>query len=347
MRRRDFITLISGAAVTWPLIRREAIALFGGAMAGWPLATRAQQQGPVRRIGIVMPFAKEDPEYRARVRAFREELERLGWTDGGNVRFDERWTTDNMDIVRAESKSLISSNPDVILATGGRVIPVLTQLSHSVPIVIPGTSDPVGVGWVTNLAHPGGNLTGFSMFELSVGGKALEILKEIAPDIVRVVIIYNPDNPNTTFYRRTFEAAAGRLSVQPIIAPIHGLADIEQMLTSLPDRQGTGFFFPSDVTTTALRAGIIALLERVHLPAIYSDSVFVKVGGLASYSANRIELFRRSAGYVDRILRGEKAGDLPFQQPNAYELKLNLKTAKALGLVVPPTLLAAADEVIE
>jgi putative tryptophan/tyrosine transport system substrate-binding protein len=327
--------------------RRQFIMLLGGAAAAWPFAAHAQQAGAVRRVGIVMPFARGDAEYSARVRAFLEELEKLGWHDGRNIRFDERWTTDNMDIVRAEATSLMASNPDVILAIGGRVIPVLMQLSHSIPIVIAGASDPVGVGWVTSLAHPGGNVTGFTSIELSILGKSLEILKQIVPGIARVAMAYNPDNPNTVFYRRTFENAAGPLGIEPIATPIHGLADIERAVTSLADQQNTGIFFPGDVTTTALRDDIVALVARGRLPAIYSETAFVKVGGLASYSADRIDLFRRSAGYVDRILRGEKAGDLPFQQPIAYEFKLNLKTAKALGFSIPQSLLATADEVIE
>ena len=326
--------------------RREFIAFLGGA-GSWSLAAHAQQAGTVRRVGIVMPFAKDDAEFGTRVRAFREELEKLGWSDGGNIRFDERWTTDNMDIVRVEATSLMASNPDVILAFGGRVIPVLMQLSRSIPIVIPGASDAVGVGWVTSLAHPGGNVTGFTSFELSILSKSLEILKQIAPGIARVALVYNPDNPNTVFYRRTFEAAVGLLAIEPIATPIHGLADIERTVTSLADRQNAGIFFPGDATTTALRDKIVALVARYRLPAIYSEPVFVKLGGLASYSADRIDLFRRSAGYVDRILRGAKAGDLPFQQPTKYELKLNLKTAKALGFSVPVTLVATADEVVE
>jgi len=221
------------------------------------------------------------------------------------------------------------------------------QLSRSIPIVSPGASDPIAVGWATSLARPGGNVTGFTLFEISILGKSLTLLKQIAPAIVRVALIYNPDNPNTVFYRRTFETAAGPLGVEPIAVPVHGLADIDRAVASLADRQNTGVLFPPDVTTVALRDEVVALVARRRLPAIYSDPAFMKAGALACYGPDRVDLFRRSAGYVDRILRGEKAGDLPFQQPTKYELMVNLKTAKALGLELSPALLALADEVIE
>jgi putative ABC transport system substrate-binding protein len=326
--------------------RRQFITLLGGA-AAWPLAARAQQREQMRRIGILMPYPKDDPEMGIRVRAFRQELAKLGWTDGANVQFDERWTGDHMDRVWAEAASLIASNPDAILATGGRVIPVLMQLSRSVPIVIPGASDPIGVGWATSLARPGGNITGFTMFELSIFGKTLAFLKQIAPAITHVVFIYNPDNPNTVVYRRMIEEAATPLALEPIAVPIHSFADIDRAVTELADRQNTGVLFPTDLTTVALRDEIVPLIARHHLPAIYSDPAFVRAGGLAFYGPDRIDVFRRSAGYVDRILRGEKPGELPFQQPTKYEFILNLKTAKALGLELSPSLLAIADEVIE
>jgi|SRR5262245_1210424 putative ABC transport system substrate-binding protein len=327
--------------------RREFISLLGGAAAAWPIAARAQQGDRVRRIGILMPYPKGDPEMGIRVRAFREELGKVGWTDGANLQFDERWTADHMDRVWAEAASLIASNPDAILATGGRVIPVLLQLSRSVPIVIPGASDPIGVGWATSLARPGGNITGFTMFEVSIFGKTLAFLKQIAPAIAHVAFIYNPDNPNAIVYRRTIEDAAGPLGIEPIAVPIHGFADIDRAVTALADWQNSGVLFPTDLTTVALRDEIVPLIARHRLPAIYSDPAFMRVGGLAFYGPDRVELYRRSAGYVDRILRGEKPGDLPFQQPTKYEFILNLKTAKALGLELSPTLVAIADEVIE
>jgi ABC-type uncharacterized transport system substrate-binding protein len=327
--------------------RREFITLLGGAAATWPLAARAQQLQGMRRVGILMPFPKTDNESEIRVRAFRQELAKLGWTEGKNVQFDERWTTDNMDRVRAEAASLMASKPDAVIAIGGRVIPVLMQLSRSIPIVVPTASDPVGVGWIESLARPGGNVTGFAFLELSMFGKMLETLKQIAPATVRVAFMYNPDNPNTVYFRRSFETAIGPLAIEPAIVPIHELAEIERTLAGLADRGNAAVFFPPDVTLQALRADVVALVARHRLPAIYSDPAFPKMGGLAFYGADRLDLFRRSAGYVDRILRGEKPGDLPFQQPTKYQLILNLKTAKALGLEVPPSLLALADEVIE
>ena len=327
--------------------RREFIILVGSAAGVWPLAARAQQGARVRRVGIVMPYPKGDAEYEVRAGALREELAKLGWTEGSNIQFDERWTTDDMSRVWAEAASLMASNPDVVVATGGRVVPVLMQLSRSIPIVLPGVSDPVGVGWVQSLAHPGGNVTGFTSLELSTLGKSLEILKQIAPAVVRVALIYNPDNPNSVHYRRISEAASAPLAIEVIDHPIHGLADIDRAVTNLADRGNSGIFFLPDLTTNALRDDVVGLVARRRVPAIYSEPFFVKLGGLAFYGADRLEGFRRSAGYVDRILRGEKPGDLPFQQPTKYELILNRTAAKALGLELSPALLALADEVIE
>jgi putative ABC transport system substrate-binding protein len=328
------------------LKRREFITLVGGA-AAWPVTARAQQGDRMRRVGIVMPYPKGDTEYEIRVQALRQELARLGWTEGGNVQFDERWTTDNMDLVRANAASLVASNPDVVVATGGRVIPLLMQLSHTIPIVIPGVSDPVRVGYVQSLARPGGNVTGFTSFDLSIFGKMLETLKRIAPATARVAFVFNPDNPITVFFRQAFEAAAGPLAIEPIIVPIRGIDDIDRAAAGLAQRHNAGAFFPPDLTLQALRAEVVALVARHRLPAIYSDPAFPKIGGLAFYGPDRLDLYRSAAGYVDRILRGEKPGDLPFQQPTKYQLILNLKTAKGLGIELPPTVLALADEVIE
>jgi len=329
MRRRDFIALLAGGTIELPF------------------SAAAQQADHVRRIGIVMPYAKGDAENEARVAALRQELAKLGWAEGRNVQFDERWTADNMDVVRAEAASLMASNPDVVIATGGRVVPVLMKLSRSIPIVLPGGSDPVGAGYAKTLAKPGGNVTGFTLLEYSMLGKSLEILKQIAPAIVRVALIYNPDNPNAAIYRRTAETASKPLAIEPIAAPIHGLSDIDRAVTSLAVNPNSGIFFMPDVSTLILRQEVVDLTARHRLPAMYWDASFVKYGGLAFYGVDRIDLFRRSAAYVDRILRGEKAADLPFQQPTKYQLMINLKTAKALNLTVPQSLLATADEVIE
>jgi ABC-type uncharacterized transport system substrate-binding protein len=327
--------------------RREFITLFGGAAAVWPLHVSAQQSDRTRRIGILLPYAPSDTEWKSRVGALQQELQRLGWTRGGNLEFDERWTTDNMDLVRANAANLVELKPDVIVALGGRVIPVLLQLTGTVPIIIPGTADAVGSGYIKSLARPEGNVTGFASMEFSVFGKILETLKKIAPKTFRVAMIYNPDNPNTINTRRLFESSAVPLSVQPIVAPIHTIADIERAIEALVEQPNGGAFFPPDVTTSALRNQVTAIVARLRVPAIYADRIFMTSGGLASYDTDRTDIFRRTASYVDRILRGEKPGDLPFQQPTKYQLTINLKTAKALGLELPATLLASADEVIE
>jgi putative tryptophan/tyrosine transport system substrate-binding protein len=326
--------------------RREFITLLGVVAAGSSLAVRAEQTR-MRRVGIVMPFGKGDTEGEARIRVFKQELAKLGWTDGGNIQFDERWPADNMELVRSHAASLVGFDPDIILASGGRIVPVLMRLTRSIPIVLPGASDLVGVGWAQSLARPGGNVTGFTGFELSTLSKSLEILKQIAPAIDRVALIYNPDNPNSVHYRRISEGASARLAIEMIDHPIHGLADINRAVASLADRGNSAIFFLPDITTNALRDDVVALVARHRVPAIYSDSFFVRLGGLAFYGPDRMEGFRRSAGYVDRILRGEKPGDLPFQQPTKYELMMNRTAAKALGLELPPALLALADEVIE
>jgi putative ABC transport system substrate-binding protein len=294
-----------------------------------------------------MPYAENDPEYLTHVQALRDALRKSGWIEGGNIEFDEHWTTDNMDRIRTNAAALVSAKPDVIVAIGGRVIPILMQMSRTIPIVIPGVSDPVGLGLVESLARPGGNITGFTFIELSVFGKMLEILKEIAPRNVRAGMIYKHDNPNTVAFRRTFEASARELTIEPITIPVLGFADVERAVISLADRQNTSMFVPPDITLQALRKEIVELVDRHGLIAIYPQIVYVKAGGLVFYGADRVDLWRRSAEYVSRILRGEKASDLPFQQPTKYQLVLNLKTARALGVTIPLTLQAAADEVIE
>jgi putative tryptophan/tyrosine transport system substrate-binding protein len=327
--------------------RREFITLLGGAVVAWPLGARAQQGGRMRRIGILMPYPKSDTDVQARIQAFRQELRKLGWTQGGNVELDERWTGDDMALVRANAASLVQSKPDLLLAVGGRVIPILMQMTRSIPIVVPGSGDPVSAGYAHSLARPGGNITGFSIIELSVIGKMLETLKQIAPSLARVAVIHNPDNPNAALYARSAETSGATLAIQTVIVTVRGLADIERAVESFSEQGDGGVLIPPDVTITTLREPVINLLARRRLPAIYSDRVLATNGGLVTYSVDRIDLHRSAASYVDRILRGEKPGDLPYQLPTRYELVINLKTAKALGIEVPPTLLARADEVIE
>src|SRR5262245_56635823 len=280
MKRRTFITLLGSAAA-------------------WPLAAGAEQGRRMRRIGIVMPYRKDDSDYGERVRVFRQELAQLGWTEGINVEFDERWTSDNMELVQANAASLVDSKPDAIVAIGGRVIPILMQRTRSIPIVIPGAFDAVADGYVASLARPGGNVTGFTFFEVSVIGKMLEMLKQLAANASLVALIYNPDNPNTVLYRRWFEDFSGRLSVEPIDVPIHALSDIENALARLPAPQRTAAFFAPDITINALRGEVIELVARRRLPAIYHDPIFAKSGGFSFYGADRNELFRGAARYVD------------------------------------------------
>jgi ABC-type uncharacterized transport system substrate-binding protein len=336
MKRREFITLAGGAAAS-----SASCSLF------WPLAARAQQPNRTRRIGILMPFRQSDAAYQARVWAFRQELARLGWSDGSNVQVDERWSTDNMDVVRADAASLVERNPDVILLIGDRVIAVVMKLTRSIPIVVAGTSDPIASGAAESLARPGRNVTGFSLVEFSMFGKMLEILKRMAPTISRVGMMYNPDNPVGATYQRWFEPSAGQFGLQPINLPIHDAASIERAIAGMADEPNGGILAAPDLTANIHRAQIVALAARHRVPAIYTNALFSEVGGLVTYGADTLLMFRQSAGYVDRILRGEKAGELPFQQPTTFRLVINLKTARSLGLDVPPTLLATADEVIE
>jgi putative ABC transport system substrate-binding protein len=227
------------------------------------------------------------------------------------------------------------------------VIPVLLQITRTVPIVVPTAVDPVGTGWVTSLARPGGNITGFTQLEFSMFGKLLNLLKELAPGTVRVGLVFNPDNPNNVLYRREIATFAGPLGIEPVVFPIHGLVDIERAIAKLAEQPNAAVYFLPDLTVQAMAQQVVALVQRHRLPTIYTDLLYVKLGGLAFYGADLDEMFRRSAGYVDRILRGEKPAELPFQQPTKYQLVINLKAAKAFGFEVPPMLLARADEVIE
>jgi putative ABC transport system substrate-binding protein len=326
--------------------RREFIGLLGGAAAGWPLAAHAQT-AKVARIGALMPYPSDGTEAQARMRAFREELRKRGWAAGVNVQFDERWTGDNMDLIRSSAAALVALNPDVILAVGGRVIPILMAQTRTIPIVIPGGSDPVERGYVESLAHPGGNVTGFALMEISVVGKMLQTLKEIAPQVARVAIIHNPDNPGAGLFVKAFAVAAEPLGVEPTVAHVHGLSDIERTVAALASKTDGGIIVAPDITIEALAEQTVAVIERHRVPAIYPQRSFVLHGGLAYYGNDRLDLYRSAASYVDRILRGEKAADLPYQQPTKYQLVINMKTAKALGLSVPPRLLFTADEVIE
>jgi putative ABC transport system substrate-binding protein len=329
-----------------PSMRRREFMAGLGAAAAWPLAARGQQPGRVRLIGMLMPYPEGDANAQARVRTFRQELTRLGWLEGGTVQFDIRWTTDDMDHVRIAAASLVALKPDAIVSAGDRVVAVLMQSTRSVPIVVI-ASDLAGSGFVETLARPGGNVTGFSIIEFSVIGKMVEVLRQLAPGISRIGMMYNSDNPVGPVYLRSFNAVADRLAVQPIDLPVHGIAEIERAIGRLAELPNRGFIVPPDITLLALATRVAAIAALHNVPAIYSHSLYVKAGGLASYGTDLVDVYRRLASYVDRVLRGEKPGDLPIQQPTKFELVINLKTAKALGLTIPETLLVTADEVIE
>ncbi len=324
MRRREFVTTLF-------------------ATAAWPSLSAAQQR---RLIAVLMPYPDTDAEVRGRVAAFREELDRLGWADDA-LRMEERWATDNLDRVRADAAELVSLKPDVIFFTGGRVTRIIQEQSRSIPTVFAGVSDPLGQGLVPSLARPGGNLTGIALPPYSITAKLVEILKQIAPHVTRAALVCNPANPSTQFHRKEFEKAAVAFSLTPSLIPISDRADIGLAFETFAREPHGALVFPSDLTILAHRDTVTAMAAHYRLPAIYSDRVMVETGGLASYSADRTEMFRQGAAYVDRILRGEQAGDLPVQQPTKYEFIVNLKVAKALGLEVPQTLLVSADEVIE
>lgn len=313
----------------------------------WPLAAGAQPLDRPRSVGVLMPYPESDSAVRARVAAFRDELRKFGWSEGENLRIHERWATDDLDRVRAHAAELVTLEPDAILITGGRVVNVIRQETRSIPIVFVGVTDPLGQGMVASLARPGGNMTGISSPEYSVVAKLLEILKQIAPGTARAALVFNPENPSGVFYRRHFETAAQALAIQPAIMSVRQPGEIERAIEAFAREPHGGLVFPSDLTLLAQRRLVAATTSRHRLPAIYSDRAMVAAGGLISYSADRTEMFRRGASYVDRILRGEAPGDLPVQQPEAYELVVNLAAARALEFAVPQSILLRADEVIE
>jgi putative ABC transport system substrate-binding protein len=329
MRRRQFITLLGGAAT-------------------WPVVVRAQQQDALRRIGVLMGWSESDPEAKSDLAAFVQGLQQLGWVDGRNVRIDYRWANGDVDRMRTFAKELVDLRPEVILANTTPATVALQRETRTLPIVFVIVSDPVGAGLVASLARPGGNITGFINVEASLGGKWLELLKEMAPGVRRVAIMFNPDTApgGGSYFLSPFEAAAKTVAVEPITAQVRSDAEIETVITSLGREQG-GLVLMTDGFMTVHRRAIISLAARNNVPAIYAESFSPKDGGLLSYGANSLDAFRRAVSYVDRILRGTPPGDLPVQVPTKFELVINLKTAKVLGLAVPPGLLAIADEVFE
>jgi putative tryptophan/tyrosine transport system substrate-binding protein len=324
--------------------RREFIAGLVSAVA-LPLASHAQQPERMRRIGVLMPLNENDPPLN--LSAFTQTLAELGWTDGRNVRMDLRWTGDDTNRLRALAQELVVLQPDVILTAGTPATIALQRETRTIPIVFVNGNDPIASGIVPRLDRPGGNITGFVFLEASMGGKWLELLSEIAPGLKRAAIMFNPDTINASLYLPSLEAAARSFKVMPITAPVHSDVEIETAINALGREPGAGLVVIPDAFTLAHRATIISAAARNNVSAVYWESDFVRGGGLLSYGADFPDLLRRTATYVDRILRGAKPAELPVQPPIKFELVINLKTAKVLGLTIPPNLLAIADEVIE
>jgi putative tryptophan/tyrosine transport system substrate-binding protein len=328
--------------------RRDFIRLLGGATAAWPLAARAQQSNRVRRIGVLMAATADDPDYQARIAAFQQGLQQLGWSDGRNVHIDTRWATTKPDDIRRHAAELAALAPDVILAgTGTATVAPLLQATRTVPIVFAVVIDPVGAGFVDSLARPGGNATGFTVFEYGMSGKWLELLKQIAPAVTRAAVLRDPTIASGIGQFAAVQAVAPSLGVDLSAVDVRDAGEIERAVTAFARSSIGGLIVTASALATRHRDLIIALAARLRLPAVYPYRYFVTVGGLISYGPDFVDQYRQAAGYVDRILKGEKPAELPVQAATKYELAINLKTAKALGLTVPPAVLARAGEVIE
>jgi putative tryptophan/tyrosine transport system substrate-binding protein len=326
--------------------RREVIAALGGAAAAWPLAARAQQPDRMRQVGVIVGLAEDDPEAKARFAGFRQAFEKLGWSEGRNVRFNYRYAPAGAR-VQTLARELIALQPEVILAQGTPISAALKQETSTIPVVFVGNVDPVGSGFVASLAQPGGNLTGFMSLEASITVKWLGMLKEIAPNLKRAALVSNPKTIPYDYFYRAAEAGAPALGIELVAGRVENAADIERFIESFARIPDGGLILPPDTTTVVNRERIIALAAQHRLPAVYAFRAHVISGGLMSYGTDFVDLFRLAASYVDRILRGDKPADLPVQVPVKYETVLNLKTAKALGLTVPDLLIVRADEVIE
>ncbi len=329
--------------------RREFIVVVGGAAVAWPFATRAQQPAPMKRIGLLIPFADSDTLAQNQVAAFREEFQRLGWTDNRNVQIVARWTGGDTGQIPFVAKELVALKPDVILAYTTAVTAALKKETDTIPIVFVVVSDPVGDGFVASIARPGGNITGFSNVEASLGSKWLELIKDVAPGTSRIAVVFGAVTAadGGSYYLRMIGKAGTSAAVEIIATPVHDADEIERAIEIFARDPNGALVVTPDLTTTLHRATILAAATRYRLPAVYSIRSVTAEGGLVSYSVDSPDMFRRAAGYVDRILRGTTPSDLPVQAPIKFELAVNLKTAKALGLTVPPTLIARADEVIE
>ena len=329
--------------------RREFISLLGGAVAASPLTAHAQQSGQMRRIGVLIAHAESDPEFHAYLAAFREGLQKLGWTEGRNIRINSRWgALDDAEMRQRSAKELVALQPDVILVQNTPTTASMLQQTRTIPVVFVVVADPVGSGFVQNLARPGGNATGFTIMEPTITGKWLELLKEVAPRSNRAALLFNPATaPYASIYLNPFKAAAASLGLEPIAATAHDRAELDTVIAAQAREPNGGLIVMPDGFMNVHRADIILLAARYRLSAVYPWRFFAEQGGLLSYGSEQGDLFRRAATYVDRILKGEKPVDLPVQAPTEYRLVINLKTAKALGLTVPLTLLDRADKVIE
>ena len=328
--------------------RRELIVAVGGLTLVWPLVARAQQAERMRRVGVLIVTLENDPQSLRRLTAFQQGLDRLGWTVGRNLQIDYRWGVSDDERARTAAAEVLSAAPDVILANSPPSVRAVRQATRTVPIVFVAVVEPVEQGFVASLAHPGGNITGFTSLEPTVAGKWLELLKEIAPGVTRVALIFNPDlAPTARLFARSAAAVAPQFGYETFMAPVHDPAELEAFTARFARKPGGGLILPPDTFTSAHYKLIVELAARHRLPTIYAFRYFAAAGGLVSYGPDVVDQFGRAAGYVDRILRGEKPANLPVQQPTKYELVINLKTAKALGLDVPARLLAQADEVIE
>jgi putative tryptophan/tyrosine transport system substrate-binding protein len=325
--------------------RRELIMLIGGTVA-WPLVARAQQGERIRRIGFLMPFGEHDPEMTLRMGAFRKEFDRLGWSEGRNVRFDYRWAA-GVERFPTYASELVGLAPAVILVQSNPGVAALQKAARSIPIVFASVADPVGSGFIRSLSHPGGNITGFTHFEPPMGEKWLEALKKIAPGVTRVAALLHMETAVHAAFLRSAEAVAPSLGLDVRASNVHDAAEIERAITAFAAEPNGGLIVMPHPVTVSNRDLIISLAARHRLPAVYAFRFFAAAGGLMSYGADQVDMFRRAASYVDRILRGAKPDELPVQVSNHFELVLNVKTAKTLGLEIPPTLLAIANEVIE
>jgi putative tryptophan/tyrosine transport system substrate-binding protein len=330
------------------LRRREFITLLGGAAAGWPLSARAQQAERMRRIGVLMMYAESDAQAQALVAVFRAGLRDLGWTEDHKIRLDYRWATSDSESIQRSAKELVALEPDLILSSSTPTTALLLQHTRTIPIIFANIADPVGSGFVASLPRPGGNVTGFLNLEASMAGKWLELLKEIAPRVARVAFFFNPSTaPYAEIYLNPFKAAAASLGMQAIVAPVRDMTEIDTVIAAQARDPNGGLMVMPDGFMFAHHAEIASLAARYRIPAVSSYRAFAKAGGLLSYGNDILDNYRRAATYADRILKGEKPSELPVQFPVKFELVINLPTAKALGLEVPPQLLARTDEVIE